>query len=363
MSVPIVLLGPQRFNPSLGDAVQQLGIEGRIATVTAGWQERESDDKDLDQHLNGRTVNLRLHQRADEVWRDDPELRDAHRDRQNLLRLKQDFYRVRLEHELEAAFVIQKRAAPAEILEEEQHASIQAIRDLDAYHLTQCGHVRDEFESEWQPREREAVAKHRAEIAATLRDVGAIAIAGGNVATLLNRLDLFGIIDLARGLPLFAWAGGAMVISDRIVLFHDDPPQGPGAAEVLDRGLGLCPHVVPLPHPDQRLRLHDHERLSIFSRRFAPSLALLMRGRTRITWNGQSFVDALGIERLRSDGTTERASGWNLDGSRLGDAGEWNEDLARPSDFPPPNDSADDTDLGERLSSPDGFSSSEGASG
>src|SRR5258708_6486490 len=98
----IVLLGAQRFDPSLGAAVAALGVKGRIATITAGWQEREDDDDDLVQHLDGRVVNLRLHARAEEVFGEDPELRDAHRGRQDSLRPRQDFYRIRLEHALDA---------------------------------------------------------------------------------------------------------------------------------------------------------------------------------------------------------------------------------------------------------------------
>ena len=38
-SPAVVLLGAQRFDPSLGAAVSELGVTGRIATITAGWQE------------------------------------------------------------------------------------------------------------------------------------------------------------------------------------------------------------------------------------------------------------------------------------------------------------------------------------
>ena len=96
----VVLLGAQRFDPSLGAAVSELGVTGRIAIITAGWQEREAEDEELSAHLGGRTVNLRLHARSDELFREDPALRDAHRERQASLRHRQDFYRIRLEHEL-----------------------------------------------------------------------------------------------------------------------------------------------------------------------------------------------------------------------------------------------------------------------
>ena len=237
----IVLLGAQRFDPTLGAAVAAFNIDGPVATVTAGWQERESDDQDLHEHLGRRTVNLHLYERADDVFRSDPELHAAHRKRQEVMRHKQDFYRIRLEHELDAAQVIRTRAAPPEILAEEHAASIESIRELDRWHLGQCARVRDEFDAAWRPFERRAVARHRREIEQVLAGCQALAIAGGHVAVLLNRLMFFGIGELLDGHVVFAWTAGAMALCDRVVLYHDAPPQGPGAAEVLDRGLGLEP--------------------------------------------------------------------------------------------------------------------------
>jgi len=49
----VLLLGPQRFEPTLASAVRSLGIDGAIATVTAGWQERESEDDELREHVGG----------------------------------------------------------------------------------------------------------------------------------------------------------------------------------------------------------------------------------------------------------------------------------------------------------------------
>jgi hypothetical protein len=46
------------------------------------------------------------------------------------------------------------------------------------------------------------------------------------VAVLVNRLRLFGLGDLVADKTVFAWSAGAMAVSERVVLFHDDPPQG-----------------------------------------------------------------------------------------------------------------------------------------
>ncbi len=320
MSVPVVLLGPQRFDPTLGDAVRELDVMGPIATITAGWQERELEDAELDAHLGSRTVNLRLYQRTDDVWQADPELRAAHRARQDRLRQKQDFYRVRLDHELEAAYVIQKRTASRELLDEEYAFSIRMLQQLDAAHLEACRVERERFDASYQPLTRPAVVRHRDELREALSKVSAIAIAGGHVATLLNRLELFGMDELIVGKPIFAWSAGAMAISERVVLFHDTPPQGRGAAQVLDRGLGLVPRVVPLPHPEERLRLEDEGRVALLAHRFAPALCLAFRNRTRITWGGTAFARGHGVECLRPDGKLERYARWDLDGRGEGES-------------------------------------------
>jgi hypothetical protein len=302
----VVLLGAQRFDPTLADAVSDLGVKGAIATITAGWQEREDEDDDLEEHLSPlgvKTINLRLHARADDFFRGDLEFHKAHRDRQALLRHRQDFYRIRLEHALEAERVISHRAAPDAILEDEAHASIEAIRDLDDMHLSRCARDRGEFDDKWKPHEREGLARHRKEIADIVKSCEAIAIAGGHVASLLNRLDLFGIADLVGGKNVFAWCGGAMVISDRVVLFHDSPPQGFGAAEVLDAGLGIAPGVVVLPQPEFRLRTDDRDRVQVLARRFDPSLCVAMPSRSRMEWkNGKPENASGGVFQLREDG-------------------------------------------------------------
>jgi hypothetical protein len=304
--VKIVLLGPQRFDPTLGEAAESIGVRGRIATVTAGWQEREAEDADLDGHLislGNTTVNLRLHERSEVVFREDPELHAAYRARQDRYHQLQDFYRIRLDFALEAARVISRRAAPEELLREEQQSSIEAVRVLDRHHLAQCQTVRAEFETRWRPAEREAVRRHRQELAALLADCGALCIAGGHVASLLNRLQLFGVAELwGEERPVLAWAGGAMVISEQVVLFHDNPPHGWGVPQLLDVGLGLVKGVVPLPNPEMRLRLGDAEWMALYARRFAPALCLVLPGRARITYEDGAWSDAHGVVRLGLEG-------------------------------------------------------------
>ena len=55
----VVLLGPQR-RPTVDAAIRSLALDGAVATITAGWQEREADDGELSGLLGGRDTNLGL---------------------------------------------------------------------------------------------------------------------------------------------------------------------------------------------------------------------------------------------------------------------------------------------------------------
>ena len=77
----IALLGPQREHPSVHDAVETLAPAGRVATVTAGWEEREAEDQELIDHLGRETVNLELFPRTEEIFERDPELFGAMQER------------------------------------------------------------------------------------------------------------------------------------------------------------------------------------------------------------------------------------------------------------------------------------------
>lgn len=282
----IILLGPQRLEPNLVKEVDRLGIDGQIAAITAGWQEREAEDDELQQHLGRPVVDLRLHQRLEQAFSYDDELFQAHRARQDRLRETQRLYRYRLDFVLEPARELMRRQGDRELLEPEREAAIQAIRTLDHDHLERIRAVDAAFEARWRPHERPAIARHRTEIRDILEGSAAIAVAGGHVAVLLNRMRLFGITSLLGDLPIFCWSAGAMALSERIVLFHDSPPQGAGNPEVLELGLGLFPDVVALPHARRRLRLGDSVRVALFARRFAPSRCIALDEGAVLRWRG-----------------------------------------------------------------------------
>ncbi|MEM6454222.1 MAG: Type 1 glutamine amidotransferase-like domain-containing protein [Acidobacteriota bacterium] len=273
----ITLLGPQRLHPTLAPTMDRRQIDGTVVAITAGWQEREAEDDELRAHLDRPLVNLRLHRRCEEVFHDDPAFFRAHRARQDRLRGLQRLYRVRLDYVLAAARRMLRHAeGEPELLQLHRDSAIASARALDDEHLAQVRAVHEAFEDRWRPLRRDAVKRHREAIAEALADASALAIAGGHVAVLLNRMRMFAIADLAQDVPIFAWSAGAMALATRIVLFHDAPPQGAGNAEVLETGLGLYRGVVPLPHARHRLRLADAVRVQLFACRFAPDRCLTL---------------------------------------------------------------------------------------
>lgn len=272
------MLGPQSSVRTVPDVVRDFGLTGAdVATVTAGWEERERDDADLDQDLGGKSRNLALFPRAEDVFRHDKELRRAMYRRYDQMNEQAAFYRAQLAPLMATLRELEQRIAAGDAhLEPERENCVRLVTQLDEHRMRRV----DEFDAEvfvaLRLAERRDIARHRTEIARILDGVGALLVAGGHVGILLNRLRLFGVLELARDLPVIAWSGGAMVMTERVVLFHDRPPVGEGNPEVHVRGLGLARGVVALPNASRRLDLSDHARLGAFSARFSgvPCLAL-----------------------------------------------------------------------------------------
>ncbi|MDA8015870.1 MAG: hypothetical protein MPN21_00350 [Thermoanaerobaculia bacterium] len=307
----LIVFGPQRLEPVLRPQLDRLGVGEPVASITAGWQEREGEIEDMTDHLQRQVVDLELHRRTEVVWEEDPDLFHAHRARQDRLQALQRLYRLRLDYALEPARRLLRRedAFDPKMLEATRESAIGAVRLLDDEHLQRVRAEHERFESQWHPTTRDAVAAQRDELTAILSRSDALAIAGGHVAVLLNRMRLFGfaelIADFIAEKPVFAWAAGAMALSSRIVLFHDSPPQGAGNPEVLDAGLGCYRGLVPLPAAGGRLRLDDTVRVSLFARRFAPDVCLpLDAGMSARRVNG-SWLSGERSTYLAEDGRVE----------------------------------------------------------
>jgi hypothetical protein len=278
------LLGPQR-RPTVQGAVTSLYPEGPIATITAGWQEREPEDGELSRLLGARDVNLGLYRRWLDVAERDPVFAAGERALAGLLDELQDSYLLRLDHALQAAYAVQRRGGNEQLKASVLTEAVEAIQELDAAHLARAGAVRGEFYRELPPHERPVIAEHRAEVAALLDGATALVIAGGHVGVLTDVLHLFNVSASLRS-PVVAWSAGAMALAERIVLFHDRSAHGPGHPEVYGSGLSVLRNVVPLPHARARLLLDDAPRMAVFARRFAPARCVLLENGTRMDTDG-----------------------------------------------------------------------------
>ena len=279
--VRVTLLGPQR-RPTLDTVAASLYPEGPVATITAGWQEREPDDDELEQAARlprrqpaactsgGWTCRsaTRFSPRASAGWP---------RCSTNCRTSTCCASTTRCRRCTPSSAAATPAGCAADVLAE----AIDAVRDLDAAHLRRVGAVRGEFYPKLPPHDRPVIAEHRAEVAALLGDAAAVVIAGGHVGVLADALHLFNVAASLRS-AVIAWSAGAMALAERIVLFHDRSAHGPGHPEIYGSGLSVFRNVVPLPHARARLLLEDAPRMAVFARRFAPARCVLLENGTRM---------------------------------------------------------------------------------
>lgn len=289
----VTLLGPQR-RPTVDAVAASLPAGEPVATVTAGWQEREGDDAELSKLLGSRDVNLGLYRRWLDVAERDPAFAAGERTVQEVVGELQALYLLRLDHALQAVYEIGRRSGTDLLRASVLAESLAAVRDLDRAHLHRVSQVRLEFYADMRPHDRPVIAGHRAEVAQVLDGAAALVVAGGHVGVLADVLHLFNVAAAVRS-PVIAWSAGAMALAERIVLFHDRSAHGPGHPEVYTSGLSLVRGTVPLPHARARLLLDDAPRMAVFARRFAPARCVLLENGTRIdiddgTWTATTRV-------------------------------------------------------------------------
>ncbi|MCB1052712.1 MAG: Type 1 glutamine amidotransferase-like domain-containing protein [Acidobacteria bacterium] len=299
---PVVLLGPQRFEPNLREIIEPFAFDRPFALITAGWQEREEEIQELDAHLQHQTIHLYLHQRSERLFALHPDYRHEYRKRQSLLRRAQQLYSIQLEGVLEKARYLMRYPEESKLLEPAVTQSIQLVRQLDEMHQDQIRQIHREFRQAWPLSRLPRLQAEREEIEQILGRCCALLIAGGHVVVLLNRIRLFGVERHFTKMAVFGWSAGAMVLTDRIVLFHDSPPQGQGNPEILEQGFGLVPNLVALPHASKRLRLNDPNRVALFARRFDPALCVALDPHTAIMWDGKQLKALKPTRYLAVDG-------------------------------------------------------------
>jgi hypothetical protein len=300
----VLILGPQVRQPNLREALQRAGLGGPIASITAGWQEREGELGALEEHLGRRVQDLRLYERTEGVFAHDPPLHEAYRQRQADLRRLQDIYRARLAHAKAAARETFAAQDESELGRWARRDAIAALRRLDATHLRMIERVHERFAKQWSASLRPLVARQQAEIQHLIDGAAVVCIAGGHVAVLLNRLRLFDMQRLLRGKPVVAWSAGAMCLTERVVLFHDHTPQGAGSAEVFEAGLGLLRKTVLLPDARTRLALQDSTRVALLARRFSPAACHTLDAGSEWHWHRGRVRTAVAIARLMRTGST-----------------------------------------------------------
>lgn len=277
-----MLLGPQRPSPNLDAALAELPDEGPIVTITAGWRVDEAELDALHAVVGPRAVHLPLYAWFEECMERMPKVRERYKERQReLIRLKR-LYRVRLGSALEAvAELTRRRATEPELVGPQLKHAVEDVRRIDAQFVDQAREVFAAYPEVRRPWELPEVRARRAESAALLSEASTVLVAGGHVGVLRNRMMFFGVHQQlfqawGQNTAVVGWGAGAMVLSDRIVLFYDDPPDGPAHPEIFDTGLAMASGLVLLPDARKRLRLHDQMRVALLAGRFGPDRCIGM---------------------------------------------------------------------------------------
>jgi hypothetical protein len=258
-------------------ALERIGGDGPVVTITTGWRLDEPETNALHTAVGPDAVHLPLYQWFEECMEGMPETRAMYKERQaKLIKLKR-LYRQRLHRALEAVRgLILARDEDPEILNPQLEWALGDVRRIDRQFVDQSRAIFGAYPEVERPWELAEVAERRAQSAKLLSEARAVCIAGGHVAVLRNRMLFFGVHQQifqawAQDTGVVAWGAGSMLLTDRIVLFYDDPPDGPSHPEILDAGMSLLQDVVLLPDAQKRLRLGDRMRVALLAGRFRPA--------------------------------------------------------------------------------------------
>lgn len=298
-----VLLGPQGDRPVVAAVLAELGVDGTVAMITSGWEEREDDDGALIEWCGGRAVNLRLHARRLEILQADQPLAASQGEADALAEELRELYRVRLDHGMAAVRQLHHLVPRARHLgATEVDSALAAVAELDTVHLVRLAAVASMLRAEVESGEHPEVQRHRGEVAEQLAGCSALVVAGGHVGELVAGLTLFGIDQLAADLPIVAWSAGAMALTERVVVAEPMLPAGGASPEVYDRGLDRCHQLVALADAAARLPLGDPEMLASLARRMAPRVVVLLDEGDRVDVGPDGRPDLAGARVVGLDG-------------------------------------------------------------
>ncbi|GDX78686.1 hypothetical protein LBMAG42_04970 [Deltaproteobacteria bacterium] len=278
----LTILGPERPDGVLPSVLARHGVTGPIALVSAGWRYDEARDELLRAALPNEVRNLRLYDRFRHLEREETELIGKYTAKQDALRKVKDRYRLWLRTSLGMAAGLLADKPDADCPWFRQ--SIRHLQEADELFLSEARRLHEAFEQEVRPGENPRVRKERDEIRAELAGCAALCIAGGHIGVLRNRCFFFDLGPTLTQRPLYAWSAGAMLLTERLLLFHDHTGFGPGTAEFLDHGFGLLRNTVFLPHARERLDLTNGANLTVLASRLAPRKVMGLQ-------NGAIFED------------------------------------------------------------------------
>jgi hypothetical protein len=310
----LTVLGPQRPDPNLPQVLEHLGVRGPVAMITAGWRHDEAETTALERALARPSEPLPVYRWFDEVMAGDADLARTYSERSERIRAYKELYRIRVRGALGVVErLLDHRDEAPDLVDVELVRAIDMVRDIDDQMLASLRDARVAFPRMARSIEHADVRALHDEAARIIADADTIVVAGGHVAVLLNRLQFFGIDRLLQealeaGKAVIAWSAGAMVMTNRIALYYDDPPDGPAEAEVLDTGLGFLEGVVLYPHAHRRLRLHDAHKVARLARRFAPADSIGLENGAWLEQTPEGWAnrgDPSSAFRLRIDGAMD----------------------------------------------------------
>ncbi len=297
-ALTVTILGPERPDPILPLALK--GIRGPVALISAGWRYDEDRDEPLRAAIGMTVHNLRLYGAFRDIEREAPDLVAAHARKQTVLKGIKRLYREAIVSSLAG---VQKVWADRK----DPHCpwfqqAVRHLQEVDALFLAEADRLHEQFAATERPLSHPAVRAARAHIADTLAGCDAVLIAGGHVGVLRNRIAFFGLDAELGQKPIIAWSAGAMVLAERILLYHDHTTHGVGLAEYLDRGFGLVPGVVFLPHASERLDLESKDNVAILAARVAPLRAIALENGGGIGPHGERLGRPEAVRQLTIQG-------------------------------------------------------------
>lgn len=269
------------------------------AIISAGLQEWEAHGDGVAEDWPAPVHNLDLYARADRVLECDPALAEALHDKQLRLRDMQADYRIRLKHAVAAVDELERRDRADD--RPSVRDAYAALRALDRRHLQQVRKIHAE-----PVPDSAALDEERAAVAQQLAAVSQVLIAGGHVAVLRNRMRMLGVDALLDDKEVIAWGAGAMVCTERVVLFLEHSARGRREPEVLDAGVGLAQRVVVIPEARQRLKLDDLPRCASLHTRFTPARCISLDANSSVLLDGSRITAVHGGFRLTPTGRASR---------------------------------------------------------